>query len=272
MNRVAEDSASGRGAGPRWSRRDLIGLAAVLTGIVVWELAARLFFRPLTLPPITTIAAQAASSLFGGEEFLGGTLLMHSAASVYRIAVGFALGSVLGVTIALAMGMIPIVHRFLDPIVNFIRFIPDIAWISPFLIWFGIGELSKVALITYTVMFMVLLNTLAGMFAIPRNRFRAARCMGANQWQIFCWVVVPATVRFILDGMRIATSNAFTTIVAAEMIAAQVGLGYLILVSRNFGGTDLIFLGMLVLGVLGFCADRLFTFVTGRYARRFYLP
>jgi NitT/TauT family transport system permease protein len=272
MRRVAADPIPSRRAGSSRSRRDLVGLAAVLAGIVAWEIAARLFFEPLTLPPITAIVAQAASSLLGGEDLLGGTLLVHVAASMFRIAAGFALGSLLGVTIALAMGTIPIVHRFLDPIVNFIRFIPPIAWISPLLIWFGIGELSKVALITYTVMFMVLLNTLAGMLAIPRNRIRAARCMGANPWQIFCWVTVPATVRFILDGMRIAISNAFTTIVAAEMIAAQVGLGYLILVSRNFGGTDFIFLGMVVLGVLGFGTDRLFTFLTGRYARRFYLP
>ena len=108
-----------------------------------------------------------------------------------RNLVGFALGSVLGVSLALAMGALPIVHRLLDPIVNFIRFIPPIAWISPFLIWFGIGELSKIALITYTVTFMVLLNTLAGIYAIPRNRLRAARCLGASRWQIFCWVTIP---------------------------------------------------------------------------------
>jgi NitT/TauT family transport system permease protein len=250
----------------------VLGSIAVLVGIVVWELSARVFLRPLQLPPLSSVAAQAAASLFGGEKLLGATLLVHAAASMLRILVGFALGSALGIGIGLAMGTVTIVHRLLDPIVNFVRFIPPIAWISPFLIWFGIGELSKIALITYTVTFMVLLNTLAGILAVPCNRLRAAQCLGASRWQIFRWVIVPATVRFMLDGMRIAISNAFTTIVAAEMIAAQVGLGYLILVSRNFGGTDLIFLGMIVLGVLGFCSDRLFVFITGRYARRFYLP
>jgi NitT/TauT family transport system permease protein len=100
---------------------------------------------------------------------------------------------------------------------------------------------------------------------------RAARSMGANRRQIFCWIVVPSVVPYILTGMRIGMANAFTTIVTAEMIAAQAGLGFLILVSKNYGATDLIMLGMIVLGVLGLLTDRLFVAGSGRFARRFYL-
>jgi len=175
------------------------------------------------------------------------------------------------VLLGLAMGAFAPVRRFLDPIVNFLRFIPPIAWLSPFLIWFGIGETTKVLLITYTVTFMVMLNTLAGIIAIPKNRIRVAQCLGASRVQIFAFVVVPACVAYILTGMRIAMGNAFVTIVTAEMIAAQAGLGYLILVSKNFGGTDLIFLGMITLGILGLLTDRLFVMAIGRYARRYHL-
>jgi len=118
---------------------------------------------------------------------------------------------------------------------------------------------------------MVMLNTLAGIIAIPKNRIRVAQCLGASRVQIFAFVVVPACVAYILTGMRIAMGNAFVTIVTAEMIAAQAGLGYLILVSKNFGGTDLIFLGMITLGILGLLTDRLFVMAIGRYARRYHL-
>ena len=190
---------------------------------------------------------------------------------MFRILAGFAIGSAAGVLLGLAMGAFAPVRRFLDPIVNFLRFIPPIAWLSPFLIWFGIGETTKVLLITYTVTFMVMLNTLAGIIAIPKNRIRVAQCLGASRLQIFAFVVVPACVAYILTGMRIAMGNAFVTIVTAEMIAAQAGLGYLILVSKNFGGTDLIFLGMITLGILGLLTDRLFVMAIARYARRYHL-
>jgi NitT/TauT family transport system permease protein len=190
---------------------------------------------------------------------------------MFRIVAGFLIGSVVGIVLGLAMGAFASVRRFLDPIVNFLRFIPPIAWLSPFLIWFGIGETTKVLLIVYTVTFMVMLNTIAGIIAIPKNRIRAAQCFGASRAQIFFLVMTPASVAYILTGMRIATANAFITIVTAEMIAAQAGLGYLILVSKNFGGTDLIFLGMITLGILGLLTDRLFVYAIGRYARRYHL-
>jgi ABC-type nitrate/sulfonate/bicarbonate transport system permease component len=243
----------------------LIGSASLATGMVIWELSARLLANPVTLPQLSRIGRQAI------DTFLDGTLEANVGASLFRIFAGFALGSALGMLLGLAMGMLTWVRRFLDPIVNFLRFIPPIAWISPFLIWFGIGETSKVLLITYTVTFMVVLNTMAGIYAIPRNRIRAARSMGASQLQIFRWVVVPSVVAYILTGMRIGMANAFTTIVTAEMIAAQAGLGFLILVSKNYGATDLIMLGMIMLGVLGLLTDRLFVAATGRFARRFYL-
>jgi NitT/TauT family transport system permease protein len=245
-------------------------MTAVLIGAALWEIMARLFLVPLQLPPVTKIFGHGIALLLEAEDILGAPLVVHAAVSIARISVGFLVGSLLGIMIALAMGAVTYIHRFLDPIVNFLRFIPPIAWISPFLIWFGIGELSKIALITYTVMFMVMLNTLAGIFSVHESKVMAAQCIGANRLEIYRWVVIPATVRYMLDGMRIAISNAFTTIVAAEMIAAQVGLGHLILVSRNFGATDIIFLAMIVLGLLGLGVDQFFVYLSRRYAGRFY--
>jgi NitT/TauT family transport system permease protein len=258
---------SARGAlwSPTALRSFLIGCASLAVGMVAWEILARLYFTPVRLPPLSQIWDRAV------ETTLDGQLAKHIGSSMFRILAGFVIGSVAGILLGLGMGAVAGLRRFLDPIVNFLRFIPPIAWLSPFLIWFGIGELTKVLLITYTVTFMVMLNTLAGVIAIPKNRIRVAQCLGASRLQIFVFVIMPAAVSYILTGMRIAMGNAFVTIVTAEMIAAQAGLGYLILVSKNFGGTDLIFLGMITLGILGLLTDRLFVLAIGRYARRFHL-
>jgi taurine transport system permease protein len=247
------------------TRGFVIGCLALVAGMVAWEIVARRYFTPVRLPPLSQIWDRAI------ETTLDGQLARHVGASMFRILAGFVIGSAIGILLGLGMGAVASVRRFLDPIVNFLRFIPPIAWLSPFLIWFGIGETTKVLLITYTVMFMVMLNTLAGIMAIPKNRIRVAQCLGASRLQIFLLVMTPAAVAYILTGMRIAMGNAFVTIVTAEMIAAQAGLGYLILVSKNFGGTDLIFLGMITLGVLGLVTDRLFVFAINRYARRYHL-
>jgi len=243
----------------------VVGALALVAGAIAWEILARRYFTPVRLPPLSQIWDRAV------ESAMDGRLLQHIGASMFRILAGFIVGSVVGIVLGLAMGAFASVRRFLDPIVNFLRFIPPIAWLSPFLIWFGIGETTKVLLIVYTVTFMVMLNTLAGIVAIPRNRIRVAQCLGASRLQVFFLVMTPASVAYILTGMRIAMTNAFVTIVTAEMIAAQAGLGYLILVSKNFGGTDLIFLGMITLGILGFLTDRAFVYAIRRYAHRYHL-
>lgn len=243
----------------------VIGCLALAVGALLWEYVARRYFTPVRLPPLSLVWQRVV------ETAIDGRLVQHIGASMFRIIGGFLIGSAIGIVFGLAMGAFASVRRFLDPIVNFLRFIPPIAWLSPFLIWFGIGETTKVLLIVYTVTFMVMLNTIAGIIAIPKNRIRAAQCLGASRAQIFFLVMTPASVSYILTGMRIAMANAFITIVTAEMIAAQAGLGYLILVSKNFGGTDLIFLGMITLGILGLLSDRLFVYAIGRYARRYHL-
>jgi len=247
------------------SKGNLIGIGSLLVGAIIWEIAARLFFKPIILPPLSLCLVKAVEMIETGD------LQQHVAASMGRILSGFVIGSALGIFLGLLMGTVKIVHRFLDPIINFLRFIPPIAWVSPVLIWFGIGETGKILLIIYTVTFMVLINTLAGVFSLHKNKIRAALCFGATGVQRFRLVTVPGTVGYMLVGMQIAMSNAFVTIVTAEMLAAQRGLGYVILVSKNFGATDTIFVGMATLGALGLVSDLLFGFFINKYGVR-YLP
>src|SRR5262249_5340778 len=143
------------------------------------------------------------------------------------------------------------------------------AMITVAVIWFGIGEGSKIFLIIYTTVFIVIINTAAGVSAVPINKIRAARSLGAGSAQVFFYVALPATVPYILTGSRLAMANSFVTIIAAELVAANNGLGKMIWDSRLYMLVDQIFVALLVLGLLGFTADRLFRWAIDAFAGRF---
>jgi NitT/TauT family transport system permease protein len=136
-------------------------------------------------------------------------------------------------------------------------------------IWFGIGEASKIFLIIYTTIFIVILNTAAGVSAIAPNKIRAAESLGATRGQIFLHVALPATVPYILTGMRLAMANSFTTIVAAELIAANDGLGKMLWDGRLFMLVDDIFVSLVTLGLLGFVTDRMFRWSIYTFAGKY---
>jgi NitT/TauT family transport system permease protein len=136
-------------------------------------------------------------------------------------------------------------------------------------IWFGIGEASKIFLIIYTTVFIVIINTAAGVSAIAHNKIRAAQALGASRVQIFFHVALPATVPYILTGMRLAMANSFTTIVAAELIAANEGLGKMLWDGRMFMLVDDIFVSLVALGLLGFAVDRLFRWSIYTFAGKY---
>jgi NitT/TauT family transport system permease protein len=243
------------------------GLAVTVVSLVavtlLWQVASTRWVPSILFPtPLQTVQAWAAL-------LREGVLLHHVSVSLGRIAVGFLLGTVIGVTLGLAMGLFRPVSVVLEPYVQFFRFVPPVAWIIPAILWFGIGERSKVFLIFYTTVFLVLLNTMAGVAAVARNQLRSARCFGASRRQLFLWVSLPATMPYVLTGMRLGMGNSFAAVVGAEFIAAQAGLGFLIIDSGTWMATDRMFAGMLTLGVLGILADRLFRAITERWAARY---
>lgn len=241
------------------------GTAAVLLFLVAWEIASRTVFVPAVLPAPSAIAAE------GWARGLSGALAWDVMMSASRLAVGFAAGSALGAMLGLLFGAFTPVRRLLEPLVQFLRFIPPIAWLTPVLIWFGIGESGKWVLITYTTTFMVLLNTLAGFAEQHRDRMRAASVFGAGSWAAFWHVRLPATVPWILGGMRIGMGNSFQTLIVAEMLASNEGLGQLILNSRLQLSTEGMFVGIAGIAVLGILADSGFRALTRRLFPRYRL-
>lgn len=231
--------------------------------ILIWHLISSNYFEPAFFPTPTMVLKAAWKLSVNGE------LSEHITESLRRIYIGFVFGSLLAIPIGLVMGGSKIINSSLDPFVQFFRFVPAIAWLTPMVLWFGIGETSKVIIIFYTTIFIVIVNTIAGVKNISANKIRAASCLGANNFQKFIYVTLPGSVPFILTGMRLAMGNSFATVVAAEMVAAKSGLGYLIFNSRLWMATDDIFVGIIFLGGLGLLTDLIFRYAIQRFAHNY---
>jgi ABC-type nitrate/sulfonate/bicarbonate transport system permease component len=231
----------------------VMGYAASVTIVLLsWQYLSSRAIIPLLFPsPLSTL--RVARGLVAK-----GQLQADLWASLGRILAGFALGSVLGVVGGTLMGALRPLRLFFEPYVQFLRFLPALAWIPAVMLWLGTGERAKIALLAYTTVFIVALNTMVGVTRVPRNQVRAARSFGATGSRIFFLVTVPATVSYMLTGMRLAMGNCFMTVVAAELVASDSGLGYLIFSSRQWMQTELAFTGIFVLGLLGLITDHLF--------------
>jgi ABC-type nitrate/sulfonate/bicarbonate transport system permease component len=250
--------------GVRHDRARGLGYAASILAVLgLWQYLSSQAIIPLLFPsPLSTLNV-------GLALVRKGQLQADLLASLGRILAGFAVGSALGVAAGLLMGSSRHVRLVLEPHLHFLRFLPALAWIPAVMLWLGTGELAKIALLAYTTVFIVALNTMVGVARVPRNQIRAARTFGVARRQMFFLVTMPATVAYILTGMRLAMGNCFMTVVAAELVASDSGLGYLIFSSRQWMQTELAFVGIFLLGLLGLLADHVFRMTSTRLLWRY---
>lgn len=244
-------------------RRMLVFAASLVCAFIVWTVLALWVGKPAFLP-------SPQKTLEGAFELIeNGDLYSAVAASFARIMIGFFIGTLIGVPVGLLMGVSPFVRTFLDPYVEFFRFVPPIAFVTLAVIWFGLGETSKIVLIVYTTVFMVAINTMIGVLGVDPDKRFAARCLGASERQVFLHVIIPAAIPSIAIGMKIAMGNSFMTVVSAEMVAAKSGVGYLIFNSRLFLLTEWIFVGIITLGLMGFFTDRMLRIAATTLLKRY---
>jgi len=236
---------------------------SVASILLIWEAASRAFGLVVLFPPPTVTLRRFVELLATGE------LERAALISLLRIFGGFVVGSVLGALLGLLMGSFGTVRAVAEPYVHFFRFVPPLAWFAPVLLWFGSGEGARVILIVYTTIFVVALNTMAGVAAVPRNKVRMARSFGASTAAVFGLVTLPACAPYIFTGMRIALGNSFMTIVVAEILGARDGLGYFVNSGVLFLDVPLVFSGVIALGVLGLLTDAFFAWLIRRYAGQF---
>jgi NitT/TauT family transport system permease protein len=245
------------------ARTSLVFSAALVLGsLVIWQVAA-LFSKPLFLPPPVDVWRSLTVLLADGN------LPRSIGASYVRILVGWSLGSGLGIVLGLVMANSRVARFVLDPCLQMFRFLPAIAILPLLILWLGSGEVSKIVLIMYATGFVVALATLDGALRVDSTKIQAARCLGAGPRQIFWFVSLPATVPSIVNGMRIAMTGAFLAIVGAEMLSADVGLGFLIANSRIYMLTPHIFVSIVCLGALGLLTDLTIRQLSRRLGYRF---
>ncbi|MGA7312294.1 MAG: ABC transporter permease [Pseudolabrys sp.] len=230
---------------------------------VIWQFLSSVLFNPFLIPPPLEVFRTAIPMLMSGE-ILGDVTI-----SMTRILVGFATGSLIGVVTGVLLGRIRLLHDLLDPIIELLRYLSPTAMIPIAVIWFGIGELSKYFLIFWGTFFIVIINTTAGVWRAPVARQRAAQCLGASQLQIFVLVIVPSAVPYIVTGMRVAMASSFMSIIPAEILAADSGIGYLLQKSSMLLQTNRIFVALLTICILGFIVDRIFRLFVDRVLARY---
>jgi ABC-type nitrate/sulfonate/bicarbonate transport system permease component len=247
----------------RAGRQILMALISFSVLILIWDLLVGPVFNPVLIPEPMSTFSKAWSLLMSGE------LMRHIGVSLKRVVVGYVFGCILGVVFGAIIGRVRIVRELFDPVLEVVRPISPVAMIPVAMLWFGIGETSKYFIILYATVIIVLLNTAAGVQRTPVTRMRAARCLGANDYQVFIKVILPSAVPFILTGMRVALGFSFMGIVAAELIGASEGIGFLIMNSRNLLNTDELFVGLMALGIVGAIIDRIFRTLLNRSMRRY---
>lgn len=237
----------------RFSRNTIAGIVGTLAFFGAWEALSRSgLVNNVMLPAPSTIVQAGWSLIVDGE------LPRHLGASLLRAAVGFVAGSVLAVLVGVAMAQLPLLHGTINPLVQMFRAVPSLAFVPLAIFWFGIGEASKIFLIAWGVFFPVWVNTYIGVRDTSPLLGRAAASLGARGWRNFAYVVIPGALPFIIAGLRVSLSVALVVLVAAELAGAAFGVGYLIQMSQQVFRVDQMFVGLIVLGAMGFTADLLF--------------
>ncbi|MBK8100476.1 MAG: ABC transporter permease [Planctomycetes bacterium] len=226
-------------------------LAVAVLFTLVWDLAVRCSGSDLFPKPVDVLAGLV-------ELASKGLLLKYIVASLFRVSVGFTLAVLVGVPLGLVCGWFPPLFLALNPLIQVLRPISPIAWIPVAILWFGVDDRAPIFLIFLASVFPITVSSMAAVQNIQPVYIRAARNFGLSRLELFRRVILPATLPQILTAVRIALGIAWLVVVAAEMIAVNSGLGFLIIDARNAGKRyDLVVAGMLMIGLIGLGLDQL---------------
>ena len=216
--------------------------------------------RRNVFPPPSEVLSVWYDLVTGSTDAAGrysGTWLDHAWASTWRVFAGFAWGVALGIFLGLLIGLTRVMERVLDPTIQVLRNIPVTAWVPLSLVFFGIGNAPAVFLIGLGAFFPAAINSTHGVRQVNVTLYKAARMMGANEWELLSRVILIAALPSILTGVRLSMGIAWVLVVVAEILAVRSGLGYLLNDAYLFYRNDVVIAAMLSIGLLGFLSDRL---------------
>ena len=238
----------------------VMNFASIGAILLLWYAATHLgWIKPLFLPKPESIWFAFKQAVNGDLD--SHTLWVHFLWSMYRVFSAFFLAVIFGIPIGIAMGVSRIARGIFDPPIEFYRPLPPLAYLPLMIIWFGIGEQAKIILLFLSIFAPVALAARAGVKSISQEQIQAARSMGATTWQVVRHVIVPGAMPEILVGLRIGMGVGWTTLVAAEMVAADAGLGKMVFNASNFLRTDVVILGILVIGVVAYAFELLMRWI-----------
>lgn len=240
-----------------------ISVVSIVVLLLLWFVITNMgWIKPMFLPSPQAVFQQFYEYLTGQAN--DKPLWEHFAASMFRVFSAFALACVTAIPVGIAMGMSRVVRGIVDPPLEFYRPLPPLAYLPLIIIWFGIDELPKVLLIFLSCFAPLALAARSGMRSASQEQINAAYSMGATYSQVIRHVILPSALPDILIGMRIAIGFGWTTLVAAEMVAANTGLGQMVLNASNFLRTDIVIMGIIVIGVVAYLFDLLMRWVERR--------
>ena len=240
-----------------------LSACSVATFFFIWWLVTAMgWVKPLFVPSPQAVFGKFIA--IWNDGFTGTPFLEHLGVSTLRVFGAFLLACVIGLPLGLALGMSPLMRGLFDPPIEFYRPIPPLAYLPLMIIWFGIGETSKILLIFLSVFAPVVLGARSGVKSAAIEQIHAAYSFGASRWQVMRYVIMPSALPEILTAMRIGIGFGWTTLVAAEMVAATKGLGYMVLSASQFLQTPVVIMGIFVIAIIAFAFDLLMRFVERR--------
>ncbi|MDC7703767.1 taurine ABC transporter permease TauC [Vogesella indigofera] len=242
-------------AGHRWQPQAAHWAALSIASLLLlwWALTASGLIAPLFLPPPQAVLAKFGELLLNG--YMDATLPQHLLASLQRMLLALLAAVVVGIPLGIVIGVFPLARHLLDPVIEFYRPLPPLAYLPLIVIWFGIGEASKVLLIFLAILAPVLIATAHGVTSVSQLRQQAALSLGASRWQLLRHVILPGALPEIITGVRIGLGAGWSTLVAAELIAATRGLGFMIQSAAQFLVTDVVVLGIIVIALVAFALE-----------------
>jgi NitT/TauT family transport system permease protein/taurine transport system permease protein len=232
----------------------LISALVIIAGVVVWQLVTMFqLVSPLYLPtPVSVLQNLQTLITIGLAQK---TLFDDVWISVARVGVGFLAAVAIGVPVGILMGWNDVIFKVIDPFIQFIRPVPPLAYIPLLVVWLGIGEVPKVVLILIGTLPVIIISTVSGVRGTPIQRIRVAQCLGANPLQLFFHTILPSALPEIFTGMRVGIGVAWSCLVAAELIAADAGLGWLVEYAGQNLQVGIIFVGIIAIGLSGYLME-----------------
>ncbi|MEN0037800.1 MAG: taurine ABC transporter permease TauC [Cellvibrio sp.] len=232
----------------------VISTITLATLIALWALITHLgFVDPLYLPSPLDVVRKFFDLIVNG--YADATLWQHFTASISRIFIAVIVAAIIAIPVGLAIGINPVARAIFDPLIEFYRPVPPLAYLPLIVIWFGIGEFSKILLIYLAVFAPIVVATAAGARHVDPIRIRVAQSLGATRWQIIRHIVLPSALPDMLIGIRIGLGAGWSTLVAAELVAATEGIGFMIQSASQFLVTDIVIAGILVIALVAYIIE-----------------